>query len=414
MQNRVAVTGIGAICGLGQNLSEIWPALIEGKSGISQVNHFDISTLKIQIAGEVKDFSISENLLSAREAPRFDRFIHFALKAAAEALTMAGIENIKKYYSPFKIGNILGVGMGGFPEIENTHSTFLNKGARRISPFYIPAVIPNMAPGIIALKFGMQGINYSISSACASATHAISAACYEIASGRQDVMLTGGAEGVISNLGMGGFVSMKALSGNIADPTLASRPFDKNRDGFVIGEGAGTLVLENYDKALERGANILAEVVGHGTTCDAFHITAPHPEGVGATECMKMALKSANLSPQDIDHINAHGTSTPLGDIAETKAIKQCFGGHAKNIAINSTKSMIGHLLGAAGGIESVFIIKSLNESIIPPTINLDNQDDECDLDYTANKALKKDIQYGLNNSFGFGGTNATTIYKKV
>lgn len=412
--NRVAVTGIGAICGLGQNIDTIWANAIEGKSGVSKIeNTPNIANLPVQFGGEVKNFTIAENILAAKEASRYDKFIHFALHAAYEAMKNAGLLN-NKFYAPERMGSIMGVGMGGFPFIEDTHKTYLEKGSRRVSPFFIPGIIPNMAPGMATLVFNLKGVNYSISSACASAGHALSAAAFEIMLGRQDVMVTGGAESVLSDLTISGFSNMKALSKRSEEPTKASRPWDKDRDGFVLGEGSGILILENLEKAKARGATILAEVVGHGSTSDAFHITAPHEEGEGAGRCMKQALEQAGIAPEAIGYINAHGTSTPLGDLAETKAVKNTFKEHAYKLNVSSTKSMTGHLLGAAGGIESIFCVMALHKGIIPPTINLDNQDPECDLNYTANVAKKIQVEYALNNSFGFGGTNSSLIFKHV
>jgi 3-oxoacyl-[acyl-carrier-protein] synthase II len=413
-QSRVAVTGMGAICSLDQTVNGIWDQLIEGKSGITsiRVSPIDTAPLPVKIAGEVKEFSISEDLLLPREASRYDRFILFALHSAQEALEDAGFS--KSFpYDPYRMGSILGVGMGGMPIFEKTHRNFLEKGYRKISPFFIPSIIPNMSTGIIGLKYGFCGVNFSLSSACASAGHSITQSCYEIMSNRQDLIVTGGTESVISNLPLGGFTNMKALSKKNDNPEKASRPFDKNRDGFVMGEGAGLLVLENLEKAKARGARIYAEIVGHGTTSDAYHITAPHPEGLGASKCMQMALTSAGLRPEMIDYINAHGTSTPLGDLAETKAIKKTFLKHSEKISISSTKSMTGHLLGAASGIESIFSVLALHHGIIPPTINLETPDPECDLDYTPNFSKKLDLKYAINNSFGFGGTNSSIIFKK-
>lgn len=414
MGKRVVITGLGCINGLGQNYHDVWNSLIEGKSGISHAESIDLSGLPVSLAGEVKNFSIDEDLLNEREAPRYDRYLHFALQAGKEAMINSGLLNDPTAYRPENMGSILGVGIGGFPMIEMTHKIFLEKGVRRISPFFIPGIIPNMASGLLSIKYNLKGINYSISSACASAAHAIGQSYDEIKSGRHDVMLTGGAEAAIGNLAYGGFIAMKALSKHNADPTKASRPFDINRDGFVMGEGAGILILEDYEKAKTRGANIIAEICGMGATSDAYHITAPQPEGLGAVSCMKKCLESSKLDPTAIGYINAHGTSTPLGDIAETRAIRETFGRHANNLFVSSTKSMTGHLLGAAGGVESVFCALALKNGILPPTINLDNQDPECDLDYVANQAKKYDFEYALNNSFGFGGTNASLILKKI
>lgn len=408
---RVAITGIGAMCGLGHNMNDVWSNIVSGKSGISTLEYATDDMWPVQFAGQVKDFQISEEILDKKEQKRFDIFIHYALHCADEAIRQSGL--LEADYPKHMIGSILGTGLGGFPMIEEMSLTYQNKGPRRVSPFFIPAFIPNMSSGKISMKYGFMGVNYATSSACASASHAIGAAVSEIMLGRQDAIVTGGSEAVISGLTMAGFASMKALSKWNDKPTKASRPFDSDRNGFIMGEGAGIIVLENLEKAKARGANIIAEVVGFGATADAYHITSPHPEGSGTIPCMEQALNTAGIKKEDIDYINAHGTSTPLGDIAETKAIKAVFKDHAYNLNVSSTKSMHGHLLGAAGGLESVLCIKALQEGVIPPTINLDNQDPECDLNYTANKAVKKDIQFALNNSFGFGGTNSTTIFKK-
>jgi 3-oxoacyl-[acyl-carrier-protein] synthase II len=415
--NRVAITGMGMITGLGHSLKETWGNAIEGKSGVSLIEQANTEQLLTKIAGEVKNFTIADHILEPKEAGRYDRFIHFALHSAYEALNDAGLltdHKMNSTYESHRMGSILGVGIGGFPEIERTAHTIFEKGPKRVSPFFIPAVIPNMTTGLISIRFGLEGLNYSISSACASAAHALTAASYEIMFGRQDVMVSGGAEAVIGALGMSGFITMKALSRRNDEPHRASRPYDIDRDGFVLGEGAGILILENYDKAVARGAKIYAEIVGHGATSDAYHITAPHPEGNGAYNSMKMAVENAGINFSEVGYVNAHGTSTPLGDIGETKAIKRTFGDHSKNLFVSSTKSMTGHLLGAAGGIETIFCAMALHTGIIPPTINLENQDPECDLNYVPNKAIKADIKYALNNSFGFGGTNSSLVLKKV
>lgn len=412
---RVAITGMGAVTGLGHDLKSTWDGIIQGKSGISTIQTPLLGETPIMMAGEVKDFKMNPELLSEKEATKFDRFIHFALTAAGEALQDAGVyqnNQINWPYSAYRVGCLLGVGMGGFPIIETTAQTYLEKGHRRVSPFFIPSIIPNMAPGLITIRFGAKGLNYNIASACASSAHAISAAAFEILSGRQDMVITGGCESVLTSLTIAGFNNMKALSKRSDDPTKASRPFDKDRDGFVMGEGAGVLILEDLDKARARGATIYAEVVGHGASSDAYHITAPHPEGEGAIQCMLNSLESAGLKAQDIGYINAHGTSTPLGDIAETKAVKKTFGEHAKKLCVSSTKSMTGHLLGGAGGVESIFCAMALYKGVLPPTINLDNADPECDLDYVANRAREVQVEYALNNSFGFGGTNSCLILK--
>lgn len=412
MKRRVVITGMGTICSLGHNLNEVWAGLIEGKSGISTVENYDVSTLAIQIAGEVKNFELSEEILEAKESKKYDRFIHFGLKATDEAIKDSKIDLSK--YDPYKVGAILGVGMGGLTMTEDTSRALFEKGVKRISPFFIPGIIPNMATGVLSIKYGFMGINYTVASACASSCHAISNAVEEIRSGRHDVMITGGTESTVCNLGMGGFVNMKAFSKRIEEPTRASRPFDVDRDGFVMGEGAGVLILEELESAKKRGAKIYAEIVGHGASSDAYHITAPHPDGAGAFGCMKKAIEDAGIKATDIGYVNAHGTSTPLGDIAETKAIKMVLGEvHAKSINVSSTKSMVGHLLGAAGGVETVFTAMTLHTGIIPPTINLENQDPECDLNYTPNVAIKKQVEYALNNSFGFGATNSSVILKR-
>jgi 3-oxoacyl-[acyl-carrier-protein] synthase II len=411
--NRVAITGLGIICGNGNNLQDVWKSISAGKSGISTVENYDIEDLSVHIAGEVKNFTLSADILPEREQPRYDKFIHYALSAGHEAFADSGLLTDSPYEKE-NIGAILGVGMGGFPEILTTHNVYLAKGPRRVSPFFIPAVIPNMASGLLSIQLGLKGLNYTISSACASATHALTAASYEIMFGRQDVMISGGAESVIANCPMQGFISMKALSKRNDEPEKASRPFDSDRDGFVMGEGAGCLVLENYDKAVARGAKIYGEVVGHGATSDAHHITAPHPEGEGAFRCMDMTLQTAGVDPSLVGYVNAHGTSTPLGDIGETKAIRKSFGAHSDNLLVSSTKSMTGHLLGAAGGVESVYCAMALHTGIIPPTINLDNQDPQCDLNYVPNNAVEKQVEYALSNSFGFGGTNSSVLFKRA
>ncbi|MEC8623996.1 MAG: beta-ketoacyl-ACP synthase II [Bdellovibrionota bacterium] len=411
--NRVAITGMGAICGLGHSLPEIWKKIKDGESGISKVEHsYADKDLPINIAGEVKNFTINEELLSAKEAPRYDKFIHFALHSANEAYLNAGLDKSHNYL-PEKMGCIIGVGMGGFPFMEKEHNNFKNKGHRRVSPFFIPSVIPNMASGLVSIRMNLRGVNFTVSSACASAGHALSTATTEIMAGRQDLIISGGAESVLCNLPYSGFNNMKALSKSIENPKTTSRPFDVDRNGFVMGEGAGILVLENLEKAKERGATIYAELIGFGNSSDAHHITAPHPEGIGASGCMQQALESAGIAPEKIDYINAHGTSTPLGDIAETKAIKKVFGEHAYTLKVSSTKSMTGHLLGAAGGVETIFSSLAIHEGILPPTINLNKQDPECDLDYVANKAKTMNVEYALNNSFGFGGTNSALVLKK-
>ena len=410
--NRVAVTGMGAICGLGHSLNEIWANALAGKSGVSSIERYNTENWPVTFGGEIKNFKLDPNLMELKDQDRFDLFNQYALHATSEAMKQSNLVEAK--YAPEKIGIIFGTGLGGFPHIESNHKTYLEKGARRVSPFFIPSVIPNMPEGLISIHYGFKGINFAVASACASSAHAIGLAATEIMLGRQDAMLTGGTEGVMTGYTIAGFASMKALSKRNEEPSRASRPYDVDRDGFVMGEGAGILILENYDKAVARGAKIFAEIVGFGASSDAHHITAPHPEGSGALLCMQQTLDSAGVRKEEVGYINAHGTSTPLGDVAETQAIKKVFGDHAYNLAVSSTKSMTGHLLGAAGGLESIFCIKALETGILPPTINLDRQDPQCDLNYVANKPQEKAIQYALNNSFGFGGTNSSTLFKRV
>lgn len=409
--NRIAVTGMGAICGLGHSLDEVWANAIAGRSGITKLERQNTEGWPVTFGGEVKNFKLSPELMDLKDQDRFDLFNQFALHSTHDALQQSRLLNAN--YTPEKIGIILGTGLGGFPHIETNYKIFLEKGPRRVSPFFIPSVIPNMPEGLISIKWGFKGINFAVASACASSAHAIGLAATEIMLGRQDAMITGGTEAVITGYTISGFASMKALSKRNDEPHRASRPYDLDRDGFVMGEGAGIIILENYEKALARGAKIIAEVVGFGASSDAHHITAPHPEGLGAIACMKQTLEMAGILPEDVGYINAHGTSTPLGDAAETEAIKKVFGQHAYQLAISSTKSMTGHLLGAAGGLESIFCIKALQTGILPPTINLDHQDPACDLYYVPNKSEKRDIQFALNNSFGFGGTNSSTIFKR-
>ncbi|MFL5783972.1 MAG: beta-ketoacyl-ACP synthase II [Bacteriovoracaceae bacterium] len=409
--NRVAVTGIGAICGLGNSLREVWENALAGKSGVSKIEKINTEGWAVNFAGEVKNFKLSDKLMDPKDQERFDLFNQYGLHAGDEAITMAGLQSAG--YRPEKIGIIFGTGLGGFPHIEQNIIAMHDKGPRRVSPFFIPSVIPNMAPGLMAIHYGFKGINFSIASACASSAHAIGAAATEIMLGRQDAMVTGGTEAVVCGSPIAGFANMKALSKRNDEPHRASRPYDIDRDGFVMGEGAGILVLENWGKAKARGAKILAEVVGFGASDDAHHITAPHPEGLGAMTCMQQALELSGIRAEDVGYINAHGTSTPLGDAAETGAIKKVFGKHAYDLRVSSTKSMTGHLLGAAGGLESIFCIMALDTGWLPPTINLENQDPACDLNYVPNKPEKREVMYALNNSFGFGGTNSSTIFKK-
>ena len=403
---------MGAICGLGNSLDEVWKNALAGKSGITTLERQVTEGWPVTFGGEVKNFKLDESLMSLKDQDRFDLFNQYALHSADEAIKQSGLLEAK--YAPGKIGTIFGTGLGGFPHIEANFRVFLEKGPRRVSPFFIPSVIPNMPEGLVSIHYGFQGINFAVASACASSAHAIGLAASEIMMGRQDAMITGGTEGVITGYTIAGFASMKALSKRNDEPHRASRPYDIARDGFVMGEGAGILVLENYDKAVARGARIIAEIMSFGASSDAYHITAPHPEGSGALLCMEQTMELSGVRKEEVGYVNAHGTSTPLGDVAETQAIKKVFGAHAYNLNVSSTKSMTGHLLGAAGGLESIFCIKALETGMLPPTINLENQDPLCDLDYVANQPKKKDIMYALNNSFGFGGTNSSTLFKKV
>ncbi len=408
---RVVVTGLGLVTPLGVSIDENWNALMEGKSGIGPITRFDSSRLPTKICGEVKDFD-SEKYISKKEARKMDTFIQYVIAATAMAFEDSELNTENKESE--KWGAIIGVGLGGLPSIEANKELIQEKGPGRLSPFFIPTLLANLAAGQVSIRWGLKGPNSCTVTACASGNHAIGDSMKCIQRGIADVMVTGGSESCITELGMGGFCAMKALSCRNDEPELASRPFDSERDGFVMGEGSGILILENYNHALERGANIYAELVGYGLTSDAYHITSPDPDGYGASRCMKMALDDASLSPDDVDYINAHGTSTPTGDRLETVALKNTFGEHANQLAVSSTKSMTGHLLGAAGGVESVYTVLTIAKNCIPPTINYENPDAECDLDYVANSPRKANVNIALTNSFGFGGTNATLLFKKV
>jgi 3-oxoacyl-[acyl-carrier-protein] synthase II len=394
---------------LGTGVEKNWEAACSGKSGIGPITKFDASPFLSQIAGEVTDFN-SEDFLDKQKIRRFDVFIHYAVASARMALEDSGLK-IDDKNSP-RVGCITGSGLGGLAMLEHYHQILLEKGAGRISPFFIPGIIANMAPGQIAIEFGAKGPNLSIETACAASCHAVGEAFRLIREGVSDAMITGGAEAVVTPLALGGFCKMRALSTRNDEPEKSSRPFDLDRDGFVMGEGAGILILEELDQALERGADIYAEVIGYGMSADAYHVSAPDPEGEGATNCMKMALDYAGLRPEDVDYINAHGTSTKLNDLSENKAIKAVFGEHAHKLPVSSTKSMTGHLLGGAGGVEAIFLSLTIKHGMIPPTINYETPDPECDLDYVPNVARKADIKIGMSNSFGFGGTNASLIFK--
>jgi 3-oxoacyl-[acyl-carrier-protein] synthase II len=411
-QRRVVVTGMGLVTPLGTGVEKNWDALIAGRSGIRRISRFsNIEAYPSQIAGEVPDFSPAD-FIEPKEIKKMDLFIQYAVAAAAMAITDSGLKIDAELAE--QVGVIIGVGLCGIDTIETTKEAILQGGPRKISPFFIPKVISNLAPGQIAIRHGAKGINLTPTSACASGTHAIGEAYHLIRRGLQDAVITGGAESAITPLAVGGFAAMKALSTRNDEPERASRPFDRDRDGFVIAEGSGVLILEERERAFQRGAKVYAEVVGYAANGDAYHMTAPAPEGEGAARCMKLALKDAGLAPTDIDYINAHGTSTEYNDANETMAIKRVFGEQAAKLAVSSTKSMTGHLLGAAGAVEGVFSALSLHHGLIPPTINYDNPDPQCDLDYVPNEARKADLRVVLSNSFGFGGTNACVILRRA
>lgn len=411
-KRKVVVTGLGIVSPVGSTISSAWDNIISGKSGITRITRFDASAFTSQIAGEVKDFDIHQ-YLSVKEARRMDIFIHYGMAAAIQAVKNAGIDDIS-HLNPERIGVNIGSGIGGLPMIENTDTAYHAGGPRKISPFFIPSTIVNMIAGNLSIMYGYKGPNLAIVTACTTATHSIGNSARMIEYGDADVMVCGGAESCVTPLAIGGFAAAKALSAQNDHPEAASRPWDKDRDGFVLGEGAGILVLEEIEHAKKRGAKIYAELAGFGMSADAFHMTAPCDDGEGAARCMSNALKNAAIATTEVDYINAHGTSTPLGDIAETIAVKRCFGDHASKLAVNSTKSMTGHLLGAAGGVEAIFSVLAIHHKIAPPTINLINQDPQCDLDYIPNTARDMKIKVALSNSFGFGGTNGTLVFRSV
>lgn len=411
MQNRVVITGMGVISPLGLDLESFWTNLTSGISGVDYITYFDTENYATRIAAEVKDFNPTD-YLEKKEARRMDRFTHFAMAAAGQAIKDADLKVEK--LNRERIGVILGSGIGGIGTLEEQHKILMNRGPDRISPFFITMLIPNMGAGQIAIAYGLRGYNKATVSACASSNNAIGDAYSLIKQGYVDVMIAGGAEAPITPLAVAGFCSMKAMSTCNEEPKKASRPFDANRDGFVIGEGAAMLVLEKLDHALARGAKIYAEIAGYGCTCDAYHVTAPEPDGRGAAKAMELAILDAGISSSDVDYINAHGTSTPLGDKVETIAIKNLFNGSANHLAISSTKSMTGHLLGAAGGVEAVTCIMTICKKTVPPTINYDNPDPECcDLDYVPNKARPMPVKVALNNSLGFGGHNVSLLFRE-
>jgi len=408
-QRRVVVTGLGVVSPVGNDVTTAWANILAGKSGVARITRFDPAAYRSQIAGEVRDFKITD-YVPAKEVRRMDAFIHYGVAASAQALRDSGIEVTDANRQ--RIGCMVGSGIGGLPMIEDNHNEVVTRGPRRISPFLIPGAIINMIAGNVSIMYGLQGPNFAIVSACTTGLHSLGIAARLIEHDDADVMLAGGAEGSVCPLGVGGFAAMQALSVRNEDPAAASRPFDKDRDGFVLGEGAGVVVLEELSHARARGARVYCELAGFGMSADAFHMTAPDVEG--PRRCMEAALRSARINAEQIQYLNAHGTSTPLGDVNETNAIKLAFGASARSLVVNSTKSMTGHLLGGAGGIESVFTILAVHQQVSPPTINLQSPDPECDLDYCANTARPMRIDYAMKNSFGFGGTNGTLVFKRV
>ena len=410
-RRRVVVTGLGIVSPVGNSVKEAWANIQAGKSGITRITRFDASPFASQIAGEVKNFDVG-TVLSAKEARRVDVFIHYGIAAAAEAIKDAGLEAHPK--NAERIGVNVGSGIGGLPLIEETHKAMIEGGPRKISPFFIPGAIINMISGNLSIMYGFKGPSLAMVTACTTANHCIGDSTRLIEYGDADIMLAGGSEACICALGVGGFSAARALSTRNDDPATASRPWDTDRDGFVLGEGAGVLVLEELEHAKARGAKIYCELAGYGVSADAHHITAPCEDGEGAARGMVNAMRNAGVNPDEVDYINAHGTSTPLGDLAETIAVKRCFGDHAKQLAVSSTKSSTGHLLGAAGAVEAVFTIMGMRDGVAPPTINLFNQDPQCDLDYVPNTARQMKIKVALSNSFGFGGTNGTLVFRAI
>ena len=412
-RRRVVVTGLGCISPVGNTVAEAWSNILAGQSGIDLITKFDTTDFSCKIAGEVKDFKL-ESYMSAKEARTMDTFIHYGIAAAQEAVADAGLPTGEALDDELatRIGCVIGSGIGGLPLIEDTHGEYERRGARRITPFFVPASIINMVAGHVSMRFGFKGPNLSVVTACTTGLHCIGEAGRMIEYGDADIMVAGGTEATVSPLGVGGFAAMRALSTRNDDPKAASRPWDKGRDGFVLGEGAGIVVLEEYEHAKARGAKIYAELLGYGMSADAGHMTAPNMDG--PRRAMLAALRNASVNADQVDYLNAHGTSTPLGDLNETNAIKAAMGEHAKKLVVSSTKSMTGHLLGGAGGLESVFTVMALKDQKIPPTINLHEQDPECDLDYCANTARDAKLEIAVKNNFGFGGTNGTLVFKRV
>ncbi|SFW29262.1 beta-ketoacyl-ACP synthase II [Nitrosovibrio sp. Nv17] len=413
-RRRVAITGLGIISPIGNTVPDAWASVIAGKSGIDHITRFDASEFSSRIAGEVRNFEVTD-YLSPKDARRMDIFIHYGMAAAIQAVKDAGIEEITDAgFDRERIGVNIGSGIGGLPMIEQTHDAYHAGGPRKISPFFIPSTIINMIAGNLSIMFGFKGPNLAIVTACTTATHCIGDSARLIEYGDVDIMVAGGTESCVTPLTVGGFSSARALSARNDDPATASRPWDKGRDGFVLGEGAGVLVLEELEHARKRGARIYAELAGFGMSADAYHMTAPSEDGEGAARCMVNAIRNARVEADEVDYVNAHGTSTPLGDLAETVAVKRCFGEHARRLAVNSTKSMTGHLLGAAGGVEAVFCALAIHHQVSPPTINIFDQDPACDLDYVAGAARDMRIGVAISNSFGFGGTNGTLVFRRI
>jgi len=411
-QRRVVVTGMGIVSPVGSSIDSAWDAICNGRSGIDTVASFDAGHMKTRIAGEVIGFDVSD-YLSLRESKRQDEFVHYGFAAAADALENSGVLNENSSLDPERIGCAIGSGIGGLNTIEATTEAYLNGGPRKVSPFFIPGSIINMIAGNVSIRYNLKGPNMAIVTACSTATHSMGTAARMIQYGDADVMVAGGAEFATTPTSMSGFISARAMSTRNEAPEKASRPWDQDRDGFVLANGAGVVVLEELEHARKRGATIYGELIGFGMSADAFHMTAPPEDGEGAARCMRLALKDAAINPQDVDYINAHGTSTPLGDLAETTATKTIFGDYAYNVAVSSTKSMTGHLLGAAGGVEAIFSLLSIRDGIIPPTINLEKPGEGCDLDYVPNTARETDVNIALSNSFGFGGTNGSLVFRK-
>lgn len=410
-KRRVVVTGLGLLTPVGNNVVDTWNNIQNGVSGIGLIDHFDTSAFSVRIGGSIRNFDVTD-YISRKEAKKMDPFIHYGIAAGSQAIEDSGIEITDE--NAHRIGVAVGSGIGGLPGIEHGTAQYLNGGPRKISPFFVPSNIINMVSGNLSIKYGAKGPNFAIVTACTTGTHNIGDAARLIEYGDADVMIAGGAEMATSPTGLGGFAAAKALSTRNDNPQAASRPWDKDRDGFVLSDGAGVMVLEEYEHAKNRGAKIYAELIGYGMSGDAYHMTSPSEDGNGAARCMENAMRNAGINPEQVDYINAHGTSTPAGDIVEVRAVKHVFGDHARKLAVSSTKSMIGHLLGAAGGVEAVFSVLALRDQVAPPTINLDNPEPECDLDFVPHEARQMKMEIALSNSFGFGGTNGTLIFKRA